>query len=262
MSTQPTGDLMDAIPVWGLFVVISIMIVAAEEVGWWLGSRRRALCDQEQNPVSAMVGATLGLLAFVLAFTFGMAAERFEKRRQVIVDESNSIGTTWLRANMLPEHGPAIRRLLMDYVDLRVEVVRSKRLIEGVKQSDEILDRLWALATEVGRENPQSPIVALFVQSLNETTDLHSKRIHYGFRSRIPGAIWWSLCAVAIASLITLGYHGALVARRRPIALFAVMVAFASIMGLIADLDRPLEGLLQVSQQSMIDLQTSMHAAP
>ena len=147
-----------------------------------------------------------------------------------------------------------------EFANLRVEVVRNKRLIEGVKQSDEILDRLWALATEVGRENPQSPIVALFVQSLNETTDLHSKRIHYGFRSRIPGAIWWSLCAVAIASLITLGYHGALVARRRPIALFAVMVAFASIMGLIADLDRPLEGLLQVSQQSMIDLQSAMHA--
>jgi len=253
---------MDQIPIWGVFVLISLLIVGAEEFGWWLGTRRRDRCDQEQNPVGAMVGATLGLLAFVLAFTFGMAAERFEKRRQVIVDESNSIGTTWLRAEMLPERGAEIRKLLTDYVDLRVHVVQERRRIEGVKEADVILAALWVHATAVARENPQSIVVGLFTQSLNETIDLHTQRIHYGYRSRIPGAIWWALCAVTIASLVTLGYHASLVARRRPLALVAVMVAFASIMGLIADLDRPLEGLLTVSQQSLVDLQSAMHAAP
>ena len=68
---------------------------------------------------------------------------------------------------------------------------------------------------------------------------------------RLPGAIWWAMLAVTVTSLFTLGYHAALVAGRRPIALIAVMIAFVSILGLIADLDRPLEGMLSVSQQSM-----------
>ena len=56
-----------------------------------------------QAPVGAIVGAILGLLAFLLAFTFGMAASRFETRRELVLDEANAIGTTYLRAALLPE---------------------------------------------------------------------------------------------------------------------------------------------------------------
>jgi hypothetical protein len=252
----------DPVPMWGMYILITGLIVLSLELGFWLGTRRRALCDQEQNPVSAMVGATLGLLAFVLAFTFGMAAERFEKRRQVMVDEANSIGTTWLRAAMLPEQASSIRALLRQYVDARIAAVEQGRLIEGMKEADRIQSELWAHAVDLGRDNPRSVVVGLFVESLNDTIDVHAKRVNAGARGRIPSAIWWSLVAVTITSLVTLGYHASLVARRRPPALVAVMVAFAAILGLIADLDRPREGLIQSDQRPMLDLQAQMHAAP
>ena len=74
------------------------------ECGYRLGKYRRSRHEQEKEaPLGTMVGATLGLLAFILAFTFGLAAARFDTRRQVLLDEANAIGTTYLRAGILPE---------------------------------------------------------------------------------------------------------------------------------------------------------------
>jgi hypothetical protein len=75
-----------------------------------------------------MVGATLGLLAFILAFTFGLAAARFDTRRQLLLDEANAIGTTYLRAGMLPERGQQVRDLLRHYVAARLEAVQPGKL--------------------------------------------------------------------------------------------------------------------------------------
>jgi hypothetical protein len=75
-----------------------------------------------------MVGATLGLLAFILAFTFGLAAARFGARREALLDEANAIGTTYSRAGMLPDRGEEVRRLLRDYVAARLEAVQPGKL--------------------------------------------------------------------------------------------------------------------------------------
>ena len=99
---QNDGPL-DALPLWGLFLVILLLVLLSVEGGYRLGKYRRSRSEQEKEaPVGAMVGATLGLLAFMLAFTFGLAAARFDTRRQVLLDEANAIGTTYLRAGMLP----------------------------------------------------------------------------------------------------------------------------------------------------------------
>jgi hypothetical protein len=130
------------------------------------------------------------LLAFILAFTFGLAAARFDTRRQVLLDEANAIGTTYLRAGMLPERREEIQTLLRNYVNTRLEAVRSGNIAEGIRQSENIQNEVWTRATAVGEKNPSSIVVGLFVQSLDEMIDLHAKRVHAGLRSRIPDAIW------------------------------------------------------------------------
>jgi hypothetical protein len=207
-----------------------------------------------------MVGATLGLLAFILAFTFGLAAARFDARRQVLLDEANAIGTTYLRAGMLPERAEEIRGLLRDYVRARLDAIQSGNIAEGVRRSENIQHQLWTEAETVGGKNPNSILVGLFVQSLNETIDLHAKRVQAGLRSRIPGAIWLGLFAVAALSLATMGYHAGLSGTRRSLAIVAVAFTFSVVIELIADLDRPREGVLRVSQQALLDVQRSMNA--
>lgn len=252
--------VLDLLPLWGLFLMIVVLVLAAIEGGYRLGSYRQRRSDREKDaPVGAMVGATLGLLAFMLAFTFGMAASRFDTRKQLVLDEANAIGTTYLRSAMLPERRDEIRALLRSYVDARLEAVRSGRVTEKIFQSEDIQDQLWSAATAVGLQHPDSIIVGLFVQSLNEVIDLHAKRVTAGLRNRIPGSIWVALLTIAVLSLAAMGYHAGLVGTTRSLTIIVVAVAFSAVIALIADLDRPQEGTLTVSQQALIDVRQSMN---
>jgi hypothetical protein len=244
-----------------LFLVILFVVLVSVECGYRLGRYTHSRSEKDKEaPVGAMVGATLGLLAFILAFTFGLAAGRFDTRKQVLLDEANAIGTTYLRAAMLPERGGEIRALLKDYVDVRLKAVQSGNIAEGMRRSQSIQDQLWAQATALGQKNPNSIVVGLFIQSLNEVIDLHAKRVQAGVRNRIPVAIWVALFAVAAVSLALMGYHAGLGGTARSLAILAVAFTFSAVIGLIADLDRPQEGTLKVSQQALIDLRQSMDA--
>jgi hypothetical protein len=252
--------LLDTLPLWGLFFVIVLLVLTAIEGGYRLGTYRLRRSNREKDaPVGAMVGATLGLLAFMLAFTFGMAASRFDTRKQLVLDEANAIGTTYLRTAMLPEERDDIRALLRSYVDARLEAVRSDRVAEAILRSEEIQGQVWSAATRVGLQHPDSIVVGLFVQSLNELIDIHAKRVTAGLRNRIPGAIWLALLTIATLSLGAMGYHIGLVGTTRSLAIIVVAVSFSAVIALIADLDRPQEGTLTVSQQALIDLQQSMN---
>jgi hypothetical protein len=252
--------VLDVLPLWGLFLAIVVLVLAAIEGGYRLGSYRHRHADREKEaPVGAMVGATLGLLAFMLAFTFGMAASRFDTRKQLVIDEANAIGTTYLRAAMLPERRDEIRALLRSYVDARLEAVRPGRAAQEIRRSEDIQDQLWSAATAVGLQHTDSMIVGLFVASLNEVIDLHAKRVNTGLRNRIPGAIWLALLTIALLSLGAMGYHAGLAGTIRSIAIIVVAVTFSAVIALIADLDRPGEGTLIVGQQALIDVRQSMN---
>jgi hypothetical protein len=257
----PGSGPLDALPLWGLFMAFLLVVLLSVECGYRIGKYRRSQSEEEKEaPVGAMVGATLGLLAFMLAFTFGMAASRFDARKQVLLDEANAIGTTYLRAAILPDRREAIRALLREYVDARLDAVQSGKVMESIRRSENLQEQLWAHAVALGENNPTSIVVGLFVQSLNEVIDLHAKRVTAGLRNRIPGAIWLVLFAVAVVSLATMGYHAGLSRTSRSPAELAVAFTFSAVIGLIADLDRPQEGALVVSQQALVDLRESMRA--
>src|SRR5215831_995347 len=127
---QTLGPI-DALPLWALFIVILLVVLLSVEFGYRLGKYRRGRREEEKEaPLGTMVGATLGLFAFILAFTFGLAATRFDAGRQVLLDEANAIGTTYLRAGMLPEQREEIRTLLRNYVDTRLKAVRPGNIAE------------------------------------------------------------------------------------------------------------------------------------
>lgn len=143
---------------------------------------------------------------------------------------------------------------------MRLEAVQSDNVTEAIGRSEDIQQKMWTEAETVGQKNPNSIVVGLFVQSLNQMIDLHAVRMQAGLRSRIPGAIWLGLFAVAALSLATMGYHAGLSGTRRSLATLAVAVTFSVVIELIADLDRPQEGVLRVSQQALLDVQRSIKA--
>jgi Protein of unknown function (DUF4239) len=255
---EVTG-LLDLLPLWALLPLTIAVALLSVELGYRVARYRLQHSQEEkESPVGGMVGATLGLLAFMLAFTFGLAGSRFEDRRQVLLSEANAIGTTYLRAAMLPEPmRTEAQKLLREYVDVRLEAVQPGKLDQALLKSEELHNRLWSLAV-AATEKDRSAITGLFVVSLNEVIDLHAKRVMAGLRSRVPGVIWIVLYVLAILAMVIMGYHSGLAHSRRSIAVIALVLGFSSVMYLIADLDRPGQGTLRVSQQSMIDLRHSM----
>src|ERR1044072_1049930 len=146
---------IDALPLWALFIFILLIVLLSGEGGYSLRKHRRSGHEEEKEaPLGTMVGATLGLLAFILAFTFGLAASRFDNRRQLVLDEANAIGTTYLRAGMLPEHGQQFRDLLRAYVSSRLDALQPGKLVEGIHRSEEIQQKVWTEAETVGQKNP------------------------------------------------------------------------------------------------------------
>jgi hypothetical protein len=255
---QPVG-FVDSLPLWGLFFSLLLFVLLAIESGYRLGKMRFKQAEREvEAPIGAMVGATLGLFAFILAFTFSASAARFDTRKQLVLDEANAIGTTYLRAAMLPDHRGEIRGLLRSYVDVRLEAVQAGKLAEGLRLSEQIQDQLWALAVSLGEKHPNSIVIGLFIESLNEVIDLHAKRVTAGIRNRIPGVIWLALMGIAVLSLAAVGYHTGLVGSRRSVVILAVACAFATVLTLIADLDRAREGAFKVNQAALTDLRRTM----
>lgn len=255
---MPGNEPLDVLPLWALFIGIVLVVLLSVEGGYRVGRARARHVEEKETPVGEMVAATLGLLAFILAFTFGLAANRYDTRRELLLEEANAIGTTYLRAAMLPGRGDEIRALLRDYVDTRLEVVKPGKLAAAIRQSEHIQNQLWELTVPVAQENPNSIIVGLFVQSLNDVIDLHAKRLTAGVRNRIPFAIWAALYGISIFSFAAMGYHSGLTGTNRSLVILAVAFTFSVVIGLIADLDRPQEGILKVGQVPLIDLRQSM----
>ena len=259
---MPLVSWFDRIPLWGVLAGTIALIFASFETGRrWGASRRNDDLANLEGPTTSMSSAALGLLAFMLAFTFGMAGTRFERRREVLLEEANAIGTSYLRAEMLPApHAANVRKLLREYVDLRIAgpSTAADRLKRVIDRSVEIHGLLWKEAVASAQVNPGSIQTGLFVQSLNELIDLHSKRLTASLRSRIPGVIWAALYALTFLSMTMLGYQTGLFHTNLSAPTLILAAAFSAVLCLIADLERPQEGLLRVSQQALIDARAGM----
>ena len=140
MNPEP----LDLIPFWCFFLIVLVLGMLSVEVGYRLGKSRHVRSpDEKDAPVAAMVASILGLLAFMLAFTFSMAGTRFEARRQAVLQEANSISTTWLRARLLPEpQRSEIRELLRRYTELRSQKIDMDSIKELIAESEKLHEQL------------------------------------------------------------------------------------------------------------------------
>jgi len=246
-----------------LLVGVLAGLVAALEVGYRVGLRRSFESrEADRAHAGALQAATLGLLALLLGFTFFMAVSRYDARKQLVLDEANAIGTAALRARLLPEaqrrEAPALFR---EYVAARLAYhdagIDAGKLRDAQDRAARLEARLWALAEAAAAQDPRAVTGGLFVQAMNDVIDLREKR-QVALDNHVPEAVLALLLAVSAVSLAFLGYGSGMDRVRRlwPNAVFALLIAL--VFAVIADLDRPRRGLIQVSQESLLRLKSSL----
>ena len=250
-------QLLDPLPVVGVFLVFAAVSLVTYEGGyrvgrWW----QRRTPEEKEGPTAMLVGSLLALMAFLLAVTMGMASERFDARRELVLEEANAIGTVYLRAGYLPQ--PAsdrTRQLLREYAPLRIDTDDRPQLNAQFRRSAEIQSELWSIVEPLARSTPDSQVLALYISALNDLIDLGETRTTAIVYARVPETIVWLLFVGAALTLGMVGFNAGLHQRRSLIGAFVLVVALGAVITLVVDLDRPRQGFLQVTQQPIIDVQ-------
>jgi hypothetical protein len=239
----------DSLPV--IFVASLVAFFLAVEAGHFLGSR-----TEEGKNVATLEAAVLGLLALMIGFTFSMALNRFEARRDALMTEANAIGTAALRARLLPApYGEESLKLFRDYARIRVDFGEreqtSEEAAQALRRSRELHEALWRQAQGAAAKDNALVPTGLYIQALNEAFDSHQKRLTI-LANRVPRIVFVTLYCVAVGALWLAGFASASDKARWRLPTYVPCLLVAGVILLIQDLDRP-GGFITVGQQPMID---------
>ena len=232
----------------------------------WLGQRygiyaRKRSAELPEGPIGSAVGATLGLLAFMLAFAFQMVGNRFDKRRELLVQEVTDIRVAYLNAGLVPDPVRTnARKAIVEYVDMRVDLVRDVSKLPDIKQrSERVLDSLWSYCEMLNAQDRSSEAYSLFTSSVSQIVSLFNERITVTFQTRLSGTIFWVLGFVAFLSMLVLGFQFGISGKVSLSIILLLAVSFAAVLWLVIALDRPETGLVRLNQAPMLTLQEQLH---
>ena len=235
------------------------LMLTATELGFRLGRKFEARTPENvKSQISTVEAAILGILALLLGFTISMAVSRFETRKQLVLEEADAIGTSSLRAQLLPAPaGPEIESLLRQYVNIRVQYGTAgndlARLEDLNRQTARLQTEFWTRTAVYAQQDPNPVRVGLLLQSLNKAIDLAEAR-WMAFQNHVPESVIYVNAAVGLLSATLVGYSFGVNGRRNIFSMFMLAVSITLVLAVIIDLDRPRSGYIRVSQQPMIDL--------
>ena len=255
-----TSEKFFAIALMFLIPFVSVLIPIL--LGQRYGQHRKKKIEEVQNaPVGSVVGAAFGLLAFMLAITFQIAANRYDARKELLLKEVTDIRTTWLRAGLIPEpYRSNTKKIIVEYVDLRVDLVNDLSKLEvDISRSQQILDSLWKYAEVLAEQDRGSEVYALYTTSVNDMVDAFNQRIAVGLQYRIPSAVLFVLFIISFISMFVLGYQFGISGRGSLRLIILLSLIFAIVMFLILALDQPDKGLATINQKPMFTLQQQLH---
>jgi hypothetical protein len=248
-----------------LGLIVFGIVLGTTLLGVFLGQRLRAHAETLREPFGIVQGALLGLVALILAFGLTMAVGRYDQRRAAVVEDANTIGTTYLRAQTLREPmRTESLELLTRYTDASIAlseaVPGSTAAEEAVAEGGQLQRELWGLAGDALSGSPEDSAPRLYVETLNEMIDMQTVRVA-GLNNRVPFAVLTIEIVGAAIGLGLLAMYLAILSRG--VATVVLAAVFVSVLLLITfDLDRPTRGVVTVPHTPLVDLRAEMELPP
>jgi hypothetical protein len=243
-----------------LFGVSGLTLWLATQIGASLLRRRSHVASDVREDFNTILVTTLTLNGLIIGFSFSMAINRYEQRKNYEEAEANAIGTEYSRADLLPhEAADNVRSLLRQYLDLRVAFYTAHDesqigLINAHTEASQ--SALWAAVSTEAAAHP-TPIVALTVAGMNDVLNSQGYT-QAAWWNRIPVGAWILMAAIGLTSHLLLGY-GAQSSKAEGRLFVVLPFVFAVSFLLIADIDSPRSGLIRVHPQNLISLAALLH---
>ncbi len=246
--------------------VLLLSMALAIELGHRLGLRSKGSANEAtRDHISGIQSSILGILALLLGFTFSLSLQRFDSRSEAVVEEANAIGTAYLRVQLLPAAMRAeVRALLRDYLDLRVQasvltaVDRTERQ-DLLAKAGHAQNALWGYAVQALEVDPNAYTPTLFAESVNQLIDNFGKR-DAALSRHVPEVVLLLLYGTFLMTGAIVGFGTGIAGHRPSMVSYVLVVLIVVLVFIILDLDRPRRGLIEVSQKSLLDLQSSIAA--
>lgn len=197
-----------------------------------------------------LLSAALALLGLLIGFTFSMALNRYDMRREALVAEANAIGTVWLRAGLVEgTAGHALRHDLRIYARQRAGLPQAADTLAAEDVSAAMQVRLWNdVRTALPAMPP--PIAATLVTATTEMFDAASTR-RWEREARVPVLVLDILIVSAVISAGIVGYVLGGQGRRHALVTALLFALLSLAIMLILDLDRPWSGFVTIPQAPM-----------
>jgi len=250
---------------WQLGLVIFAIVGGACAVGVLVGRNLRRHSDHYREGIGALQGALLGLVGLILAFGLTLAVGRYQDRRADVVDDANTIGTAYLRAQTIAEPGRTRSlALLRSYNDLAIrlthEIPGGAALRATAVEQGRLQQMLWRLGGEAINARPRDSAPRLYLDSLNAMIDQQGVRIA-GLNNHPPNAVLLLELFGAALGLGLLAVYVAVLGRALfPVVLAAVVVSFLILVTF--DLDRPTRGLITIPATPLLAEKATMSLPP
>jgi hypothetical protein len=236
------------------FVVFIISAAAqwlAAYAGDFLRNRGYALGPDDREDFNLVRNAALTLLALIIGFSFSMAVTRYDQRKNYEEAEANAVGSEYVRADLLPPDDAAkVRKLLSGYVDQRIlfYVTRDQAQIRQIDADTAKLQAdLWSVISRAAAAHP-TPVVVLAVSGMNDVLNSQGYT-QAAWWNRIPATAWGLMGLIAISCNLLIGYGDH---RARALILSILPVIVSISFFLIADIDSPRGGVINVFPQNLI----------
>jgi hypothetical protein len=245
---------------------IPYLIFAFAFFGQWLFAwvgfafrKKHSLDTELREDFGIILAATLTLLGLLIGFSFSMATNRYDQRKNYEEAEANAIGTEYVRVDLLPATDvEPVRGLLRKYIDERIAFYQTyddRKLSEINTRTAQLQNELWSAIRGPVKAQP-TPVAALVAAGMNDVLNSQGYT-HAAFWNRIPIAAWALMVAVAIGCNLLVGYGSRSVKtsyKLLPVLPLVFSVAFL----LVADIDAPRRGIIRVQPQNMINLAESL----
>src|SRR5215467_10717917 len=234
-------------------------VVAAHEIGFWLGSLTRSADEPFDRQIALVRTSTAALVAFLIGFAFSGAASRFIDRLDIIVKEANALGTAYLRADAIaePQRGE-MKAALKEYTADRITLLSR----EGRDQIEPLLakvrglhERMWRSAIKATQDN--APLMAVVLPPINEVIDLHSTHLAMA-RRHLPLPLMVALLGTAAIGVGLLGFGNGRVGRRFSLLDSVYGAVLAVALWMTIDLDYPGIGIIGLNNRSLVETLAAM----